>query len=45
MESATISQIRDFFGMNAAELIKQWKLLSEEEKNFFKVEVGKVVNG
>lgn len=40
---ASIVQIRDWFGMSAAELNKEWKLLNEDEKEFFKVEVGKVL--
>ena len=43
-KDATITEVKTFFEMNATELMKQWKLLSKEEQNFFKQEVGKVIN-
>jgi len=44
IKDATITEVKAFFGVNATELMKQWKLLSEAEQAFFKREVGKVIN-
>ena len=44
MKDATVAEVKTFFNMTAAELMPEWKRLSIEEKNFFKVEVGKVIH-
>jgi predicted transcriptional regulator len=44
VKDATIGEIKTFFNMTAGELMPQWKKLSDEEKAFFKQEVGKVIN-
>ena len=44
MTKANATQIREFFGLNAHDMLKEWKKLSEDEKGFFRAEVGKVVN-
>ena len=44
MKEATVTEVKSFFNMTAAELMPQWKKLSKEEKDFFKKEVGKVIH-
>ena len=44
MKEATVAEVKQFFGMNATEMLKEWKRLTDQERAFFKREVGKVIN-
>jgi len=37
--TATVNQIRDYFGMTTKQLREEWAELSEDEKNFFRENV------
>ena len=41
---ANAKQIATYFGMTNAELLVAWKTLAPEDKEFFRVEVGKELN-
>lgn len=43
MFNATVTQIKDYFGMSTPQFMKEWKALSKEEQAFFRAEVGKVL--
>jgi uncharacterized protein YcaQ len=43
MAKATLIEIRDYFRMTGSEIARDWKVLSEEEKEFFRVEVAKAI--
>jgi hypothetical protein len=44
MREATLVEVRDYFGMNSTEISKEWKVLNEEEKLFFKRGVAAVLD-
>ena len=39
-ESVSIKDIRDFFGMTAKDMIREWKLLTEESKDQIRTGLG-----
>ena len=43
-ERATLIQIKDFLEIGTEEFAKDWKLLDEKEREFFRTEIGKVIN-
>jgi len=40
---ATLTQVRDYFGMNGAQMRQEWTALTQEEKDFFLNGVGEVL--
>ena len=40
MAEASIKDVRDFFGMNASDMIAEWKLLSDQDKIQIKEGIG-----
>jgi len=40
---ASLVQIRDYFGMTSKQISDEWKVLNEDEKNFFKDGVAEVL--
>lgn len=43
MVLASIIEIRDFFNMETKEFAKQWKELSESDKEYFKQAIGEIL--
>ena len=44
-KKATVAEIKRYFNVETMKQMKaEWEVLSEEEKEFFRVEVGKVIN-
>lgn len=41
---ATLAQIRDYFEMSSGDFAKEWKALDTEEKEWFKIQVGREMN-
>ena len=44
-KQATVAEIKKYFDINSMQEMKnQWQVLTDAEKEFFRVEVGKVLN-
>ena len=44
-KQATVAEIKRYFEIASMQAMKEeWQKLSDEEKEFFRVEVGKVIN-
>ena len=44
MKEAGLLEIKKYFDMNTVEFMKEWKAFSDEEKAWWKVEVGKTLH-
>ena len=44
MKEAGLIEIKNYFEMNTSEFMKEWKQFSEEEKTWWKVELGKLLH-
>ena len=45
MKEASLVQIKTNFDMNTVDFLKQWHGFSEEEKQWWRIEVGKLIEG
>lgn len=43
MKEAGLLEIKKYFDMNTVEFMQQWKSFSEEEKKWWKIEVGRLL--
>lgn len=41
MKEASLMDVKRYFDMPTTEFMKQWKAFSEEEKKWWKIEIGK----
>jgi len=44
MKEATLVQLKNHFGMTTLEFMKEWHSFSEEEKLWWRIEVGKILD-
>ena len=42
MREATLVEIKEYFEMSSGEFAAEWKLLSDEDKDYFRKAVGEV---
>lgn len=42
-EETTITQVRDFFGMESRDMLDQWRKLTDTERAFFKIKLGELL--
>lgn len=42
-KEANIVELKNYFDLSTPDFMKEWKLLTDKEKTYFKVELGKVL--
>lgn len=43
MKEAGLMDVKNYFNLSSSEFMKQWKSLNDEERKWWKVELGKVL--
>jgi hypothetical protein len=45
VKKASLAEIKAFFGMTNAEMMAEWKEVDADDRDYFKIAVGKEIHG